>query len=88
MTPRGTDWTLSLLVALGFGTGMLSLVSGHADDAWVFTLHGTGGAALGLVTGWKLRRVWRRLASPRLWERGTVAGALATALVFATLVSG
>lgn len=56
MTARGTDWGLAFLVALGFGTGVLSLVSGRTDDAWVFFLHGAGGAALGLLTGWKIGR--------------------------------
>ena len=35
-TGRGTDWTEVLFVSLYFGTGMLSRVSGHADDAQVF----------------------------------------------------
>lgn len=88
MTARGTDWSLALLVALGFTTGILSLVSGRTEDVWVFTLHGVGGAALGLVTGWKLRRVWGRIVHPRSWERGTVFGLLAAASVIATLTSG
>ena len=88
MTPRATDWSLAFLVGLLFTTGMLSLVSGRTGDAWVFVLHGVGGGALGLVMGWKLRRVWRRLVDPRRWERRTLAGALATALVIGALASG
>lgn len=88
MTPRGTDWTLGALVALLFATGMLSLVSGRAGDAWVFALHGIGGAALGAVTGWKLRRVWRRLVERRRWDRRTWAGMLATVFVVAAIASG
>lgn len=88
MTPRGTDWTLALLVALLFATGVLSLFSGRDGGAWVFVAHGTGGFALGLVVGWKLRRVWRRIAEPRRWDRRTAAGLLATGLVGASLVSG
>ena len=88
MTARATDWTLALLVGLGFATGLLSLVSGRDGDAWVFVLHGVGGAALGLVTGWKLRRVWRRVVSPRRWDTRTTAGLLASLLVFATLGTG
>lgn len=88
MTPRGTDWTLGALVGLLFTTGMLSLVSGRTGDAWVFALHGGGGAALGLVTGWKLRRVWASLVSPRRWDGRTGYGALAAVLVLVTLVSG
>lgn len=88
MTPRATDWTLATLVALLFVTGVLSLVSGRTQDAWVFTVHGVGGAALGLVTGWKLRRVWRRVRDPRRWDRRTLAGVAATVLVVAVLTSG
>ncbi|HZB96932.1 MAG TPA: molybdopterin-dependent oxidoreductase [Herpetosiphonaceae bacterium] len=88
MTPRGTDWTLAFLVALLFTTGILSLVSGEPGDAWVFVLHGIGGATLGFVVGWKLRRVWRRVLEPRRWERRTLAGALAAGVVAVTLLSG
>jgi len=88
MTPRGTDWTLAFLVALLFTTGMLSLVSGAEGDAWVFGLHGVGGAALGFVTGWKLRRVWWRVVALRRWDQHTLAGLLAALLVVATLASG
>ncbi len=88
MTPRATDWTLALLVALLFGTGLLSLVSGRTEDAWVFALHGIGGAALGLVAGWKLGRVGRRLGNVRRWDRRTWAGAAAAVLVIVTLATG
>jgi DMSO/TMAO reductase YedYZ molybdopterin-dependent catalytic subunit len=88
MTPRGTDWTLAFLVALLFTTGMLSLVSGGAGDAWVFVLHGMGGVALGFVAGWKLRRVWRRVVEVRRWDQHTSAGLLAALLVVGTIVSG
>jgi len=88
MTPRGTDWTLAVLVTLLFTTGMLSLVSGAEGDAWVFVLHGAGGAALGFVTGWKLRRVWRRVVEIRRWDQHTLPGLLAALLVVATIASG
>lgn len=73
MTPRGTDWRLAPLVALGFGTEPLSLVSGRAGDAWVFWLHGLG---LRLVTGWKLRRLRGRGAAPAstVWSSLTPEG--------------
>lgn len=88
MTARSTDWSLAALVGLLFGTGLLSLVSGDDRSAWVWGLHSIGGAALGLVVGWKLRRVWRRLIEPRRWDRRSLAGAAATALVLAALLSG
>jgi hypothetical protein len=67
---------------------MLSLISGRTSDAWVFALHGMSGAALGLVVGWKLRRVWHRVVAPWRWDRRTIAGLLATLSVGLTLASG
>lgn len=88
MTPRGTDWSLAFLVALGFVTGVLTIFAGGRSDAWVFAVHGVGGAALGLLVGWKFRRVWRRVFDPGRWDRRTVAGVLAGTLVLGTLLSG
>jgi DMSO/TMAO reductase YedYZ molybdopterin-dependent catalytic subunit len=88
VTARATDWGLALLVGLLFATGVLTLFAGQRGDAWVFAAHGVGGFALAGLVGWKLRRVWRRLAQPRRWDRRTVAGAGAFTLVAATLLSG
>ena len=88
MTPRSTDWGLALLVALLFATGVMTLFAGHRGDAWIFAVHGAGGFALAAVLGWKLRRVWRRLADPARWDRRTAAGAAAVTVVAATLLSG
>ncbi len=87
MNARATDWGLALLVALGVATGVLSMLSGDARGAWIWWLHGWGGAALGLLAFFKLRRVWPRL-NPRRWDRRSWAGMLATALVLLALVSG
>jgi cytochrome b561 len=88
MTARGTDWSLALLVALLFASGLGTWFAGDESDAWVFASHGILGASLAVLLVWKLRRVWRRLVMPERWDRRTVAGALALALVGATLVSG
>jgi DMSO/TMAO reductase YedYZ molybdopterin-dependent catalytic subunit len=88
VTPRGTDWSLALLVALGFATGALTAFAGAPGDAWVFAAHGIAGTALGIVLVWKLPRVWRRVALPERWDRRTAAGATALALVAGTLLSG
>jgi len=88
VTPRGTDWTLALLVAFLFATGIMSLFGGAQSSAWVFAAHGIAGGALGLLVGWKMRRVWRRLADPARWDGRTVAGLLVTAFVAAALGSG
>jgi DMSO/TMAO reductase YedYZ molybdopterin-dependent catalytic subunit len=88
VTARATDWGLALLVGLLFATGVMSLFAGQSGDAWVFAAHGVGGFALAGVVGWKLRRVWRRLARPARWNGRTAAGAAALTLVVATLASG
>ena len=79
---------MALLVAFLFATGVMTLFAGQRGDAWVFAAHGVGGLALAGVLGWKLRRVWRRLAQPARWDRRTAAGTGALALVAATLISG
>jgi cytochrome b561 len=88
VTPRFTDWGLALLVGLLFATGVMTLFAGRQGDAWIFAVHGAGGFALAAVLGWKLRRVWRRLAEPARWDRRTAAGAAAVTVVAATLLSG
>jgi DMSO/TMAO reductase YedYZ molybdopterin-dependent catalytic subunit len=88
MTARGTDWSLALLVALLFASGLGTWFAGDESDAWVFVTHGILGASLAVLLVWKLRRVWRRLVVPERWDRRTIAGALALTLVSATLISG
>lgn len=85
MPPRLTDWSLALAVGLAFATGIVSLVSGRAEQWLIFTLHGAVGLWLLLLIGGKLRRVWPRLLRPRLWDRRTILGLAATLLV---LLSG
>jgi cytochrome b561 len=88
MTARGTDWSLALLVALLFASGLGTWFAGDESDAWVFAAHGILGASLAALLVWKLRRVWRRLVTPERWDRRTIAGALALTLVSVTLISG
>ncbi|MGI8512555.1 MAG: molybdopterin-dependent oxidoreductase, partial [Solirubrobacteraceae bacterium] len=81
MTPRGTDWSLALLVGLGFTTGLLTLFAGTPGGAWIFAAHTIGGAALAVVLVWKLRRVAVRITAPARWDHATVFGLLALGLV-------
>ena len=85
MTPRGTDWSLALLVAVLVATGVVGLDSGAA---WVFAVHDVAGLTLAVVVVWKLRRVWRRVLEPSRWDRRTGAAVAAVVLVGATLASG
>ena len=88
MTPRGTDWSLALLVALGALTGLGTVFAGSAGRAWVFAAHGIGGAALAVVLTWKARRVRRRVLRPRGWDRRTALGLAAAVLSLGALGSG
>ncbi len=88
MSPRLTDWSLALAVALAFVTGVVSLVSGHPEEWLVFAAHGVAGLWLALLLWGKLRRVLPRLARPRLWDRRTMLGVLAAIIVGLALGSG
>jgi hypothetical protein len=88
VTPRGTDWSLALLVSLLFASGLLTWFSGADGSAWVFAAHGIAGAALAILLGWKLRRVGKRVLAPGSWDRRTGAGLAVLALVALTLFSG
>src|SRR4051812_1953530 len=88
VTPRGTDWSLALLVALGLATGLSTWFAGSHASAWVFAAHAVLGTALALVLGWKLRRVWARVVSTARWDGRTGMGLGALALVVFALGSG
>jgi DMSO/TMAO reductase YedYZ molybdopterin-dependent catalytic subunit len=88
VTPRGTDWSLALLVALGLATGLSTWFAGSHQSAWVFAAHAALGTALALVLVWKLRRVWARIVAVARWDGRTGMGLAALALVAAALASG
>jgi cytochrome b561 len=88
VTPRGTDWSLALLVALLVATGLLTAFAGSPGGAWVFASHGAFGAALAIVLAWKGRRVWARVTDPARWDRSTGFGLMAGVLVATVLASG
>ena len=88
MSPRLTDWSLALTAAIALVTGLLSLISGHPGEWFVFALHGIGGLWLLLLLWGKLRRVWPRVVRWRRWDRRTILGVLAVAFALITLGSG
>jgi len=88
VTPRGSDWSLALLVGLGLATGLSTWFAGSGQSAWVFAAHAALGTALALVLVWKLRRVWARIVTPARWDGRTGAGLGALLLVAAALGSG
>jgi Oxidoreductase molybdopterin binding domain len=86
MSPRLTDWNIAFAAVIAFTTGVVSLVSGHEQEWFIFFLHGIVGFWLLLLLWGKLRRVWPRIIHPRRWDRRTVYGLLA--LLFVTLALG
>jgi hypothetical protein len=82
VTPRGTDWSLALLVAAGVVTGLATWFAGAPGSTWVFAAHAIAGASLALVLVVKLRRVLPRLAPASAAALGLVAVVLATGLVW------
>jgi DMSO/TMAO reductase YedYZ molybdopterin-dependent catalytic subunit len=88
VTPRGTDWGLALLVALGLLSGLATWFAGSPGGAWVFGTHALAGIALALLLVFKLRRVLPRVGGRARRDPRTVRGLLALGLVLAVLVSG
>jgi len=87
MPPRLTDWSLALAVWIAFATGVISLVMGRAEQWLVFAVHGAVGLWLAVLSIQKLRRVWLRLLA-RTWDRWTILGAAAAALVVTAITTG
>jgi Oxidoreductase molybdopterin binding domain len=76
VTPRGTDWSLAALVALGLASGLLTWFGGP----WTTAAHDVAGAALALIVVVKVRRVASRL--------GPTLGLVALAAVAIVLLTG
>jgi hypothetical protein len=82
VTPRGTDWSLALLVAAGVATGLATWFAGAPGATWVFAGHAIAGASLAVVLVVKLRRVLPRLAPASAGALGLVAVVLVTGLMW------
>jgi hypothetical protein len=88
VTPRVVDWGLALVVWALFATGVLSLYTGRGGEAWIFAAHGVLGFVVFALLVWKLRRVWRRVVDPALWDEHTGAAFAALFVVALALASG
>jgi DMSO/TMAO reductase YedYZ molybdopterin-dependent catalytic subunit len=88
VTPRGTDWGLALLVAVGLVSGLATWFAGSPGGAWVFDAHALAGTALALLLVFKLRRVLPHVGARARRDPRTLRGLLALGLVLAVLVSG
>ncbi|HEX5618942.1 MAG TPA: molybdopterin-dependent oxidoreductase [Solirubrobacteraceae bacterium] len=88
MTPRGTDWGLALLVALGLASGLATWFAGSPGAAWVFSAHALAGLSLTALLIFKLRRVLPGVRTRARRDRRTLRGVLALGLVVLVLVSG
>jgi DMSO/TMAO reductase YedYZ molybdopterin-dependent catalytic subunit len=84
VTPRGTDWSLALLVAAGVVTGLATWFAGAPGSTWVFAGHAIAGASLAVVLVVKLCRVLPRLAPASAAALGLVAVVLLTGLVWSS----
>ncbi|HEX6110298.1 MAG TPA: molybdopterin-dependent oxidoreductase [Ktedonobacteraceae bacterium] len=88
MSPRLTDWSIALATVIAFMTGLVSLITGHPQEWFIFMLHAIGGFWLLLLLWGKLRRVLPRMIHPQRWDRRTIFGLLALLLVTLALGSG
>jgi hypothetical protein len=87
VTPRGTDWSLALLVAAGVTTGLATWFAGAPGSTWVFAGHAIAGASLVFVLVVKLRRVLPRLAPASAATSPTAAAPARARAAGATFVA-
>lgn len=87
MTPRGTDWSLALLVAAGVVTGLATWFAGSPGSAWVYGAHAVAGGCLAAVVVVKLRRVLPRTAPASVAALGLVIVVLGSGLAWSSLGS-
>lgn len=88
MRPRAVDWSLFLLVAFEFCSGLGSFLIGRPEGSWFFILHSVVGLAIVPLLFWKFRRVERRVTEPRRWQPATIVSVLTALAVLATIGTG
>ena len=85
MTPRGTDWSLALLVAAGVASGLGTWFAGSPGATWVFAAHAVAGGCLAAVVVVKLRRVLPRVGAASAAALTLVVLVLGSGLVWSNL---
>jgi DMSO/TMAO reductase YedYZ molybdopterin-dependent catalytic subunit len=86
--PRLVDGAILVLVGLEVASGLVSLVAGTPDWAWLFAAHSIGGLSLVVLLGWKLRRVLPRLRRPTAWPDSAGVSVLLATVALAALATG
>jgi hypothetical protein len=84
VTPRGTDWSLAVLVAAGVASGLATWFAGAPGSTWVYAVHAVAGASLAVVVVVKLRRVLPRVAPASLAALGLVVIVLGSGAVWSS----
>jgi DMSO/TMAO reductase YedYZ molybdopterin-dependent catalytic subunit len=84
VTPRGTDWSLALLVAAGVASGLATWFAGSPGSAWVYGAHAVAGASLAVLVVVKLRRVLPRVAAASVAALGLVVLVLGSGLAWSS----
>jgi DMSO/TMAO reductase YedYZ molybdopterin-dependent catalytic subunit len=87
VTPRGTDWSLALLVGAGVTSGLATWFAGSPGASWVFAAHAVAGGGLAAVVVVKLRRVLPSVGLASAVALGFVVLVLGSGFVWASFGS-
>ena len=88
MHPRAVDWSLFLLVAFEFCSGLGSFLIGRSEGQLVFVSHSVIGLSIIPLLFWKLYRVRRRVTVLQRWQPATLVSILTALAVVATIGTG
>lgn len=86
--PRLVDGAILVLLAVEVSSGLVSLLAGSPDWAWLFAAHAVAGLSLVVLLAWKFRRVWTRVRRPAARPDGVSVSILLAALALAALATG
>ena len=83
VTPRGTDWSLALLVAAGVASGLATWFAGSPGAAWVYGAHAVAGLSLAVCSWSSCGGCCRALAPASVAALSLVVLVLGTGFVWA-----